>query len=55
MECTSGLEIGSGEITRKKRTKQELSFLQVILLFDLIYVPIKYCQLSQTVWELWLA
>ena len=37
----------------EKRTKQELSFLYATLLLDLIYVPTKYYQISQTVWELW--
>ena len=39
-----GSEIYSVECTRK-RTKQELSFLHVTLLLDLIYVPPKYYQI----------
>ena len=38
------LELYSVECTRK-RTKQELSFLHVTLLLDLIYVPPKYYQI----------
>ena len=36
-----GLEIYSGEITRKKITKQELCFLHGTFLLDPIYVPTK--------------
>ena len=39
-----GLEIHSGEITWKKE-KKELSFLHVIFLLDLMYVPTKYYQI----------
>ena len=39
-----GLEIYSVEC-RRKRTKQELSFLHVTLLLDLIYIPPKYYQI----------
>ena len=39
-----GLEICSGQITRKK-TKQKLSFLHETLLLDPIYVPMKYYQI----------
>ena len=38
-----GLEIRSGEMTRKKN--KEMTFLHVILLLDLIYVPTKYYQI----------
>ena len=45
-----GLEIRSGEISRK-RTEQELSFLHVTLLIDLIYVPtIYYHTISNSTW-----
>ena len=46
------LEILSGEITRK-RTEQDLFFLQAALLLDVIYVPTIFIKLSQIVWELW--
>ena len=35
-----GYELCSGDITRK-RTKQDLLFMHVTLLLDLIYVPVK--------------
>ena len=38
-----GLEIRSGEI--RKKIKQELYFLHMTLLLDLIYVPTKYYQI----------
>ena len=40
-----GFEIYSGEITRKKKQKQELSFLHVALLLDLKNVPRNYHQI----------
>ena len=39
-------EQSSGELKKKKRTKKKLSFLHATFLLDLIYVPIKYYQIT---------
>ena len=48
-----GLEIIQWSVKEKEK-KQELSFLHVALLLDLIYVPPKYYQIIsiKTAWEL---